>query len=263
MNWGQFDPEGSLRQRYNATDYLTEDCREEIRRSGCSWREFEVMYDITWLYHENGLEGVVLTYPEIRSAVDNKIVSDVSLMPTYRDVKAQKKCIDTMREKATNKRSTVTLELLKDMHTWLINKPELAGVYRKDIPIHRTYFHEICHPGNIDERLKDWLVDLNAKRDKGSHPIELAGKLHHRFMGAFPFSKYSGFIGRLLLNYTLTREDYMPVVIHATDRQRYYEALRGSEQDFCRFLCEVMTNALENTSKFFQSGQQVAKLRRA
>ena len=263
MDWGQFDPEGLLRQRYNDTDYRTEDCREEIRRSGCTWHEFENMYDITWIYHENGLEGVVLTYPEIRSAVDNKIVSDVSLLPTYRDVKAQKQCIDLIREKALNKRSVITLESLKEMHGLLINKPEMNGVYRKDIPIHRTYFHEIIQPSKIDDSLKEWLVDLRTKREKTVHGIEFAAKLHHRFMAVFPFSKSSGFIGRLLLNYVLIREEYMPVVIHATDRQRYYEALRGTERDFCRFLCEVMENALENTTKFFQSRRQVSKLRRA
>ena len=63
MDWGKFDPEGALRQRYIDIEYGTEDVREEIRRSGCTWNDFESMYDITWLYHENGLEGVVLTYP--------------------------------------------------------------------------------------------------------------------------------------------------------------------------------------------------------
>jgi len=263
MDWGQFDPEGALRQRYIDIAYRTEDAREEIRRSNCTWQTFENMYDITWIYHENGLEGVVLTYPEIRSAVDNKIVSDVSLLPTYREITSQKKCVDLVREKALNKRSVITIDFLKELHGLLINNPEMTGVYRKDIPIHRTYFHEITHPGIIEDKLKEVLTYLKAKREKDVHPIEFAANVHHRFMRCFPFSKFSGMIGRLLLNFVLVREEYIPVVIHATDRQRYYEALRGSEKDFRRFLCEVLENSLDNTIKFFHSQQHVSDLRRA
>jgi len=263
MDWGKFDPEGALRQRYIDIDYGTEDVREEIRRSGCTWNDFESMYDITWLYHENGLEGVVLTYPEIRSAVDNKIVSDVSLLPTYRAIKGQKHCMDEMRSRALNKRALISVDFLKELHGVLVNDPDMTGVYRKDIPIHRTYFHEIAQPNTIDERLKELLVFLKTKREKDVHPIEFAAQLHHRFMAVFPFSKYSGFLGRLLLNFVLIREGHIPVVIHSTDRQRYYEALRGPEKEFRYFVCEVVENSLENTTKFFQSRQQATRVRRA
>ena len=263
MDWGQIDPKGAMRQRFIDIDYRTEDVREEIRRSECSWPVFENMYDITWLYHENGLEGVVLTYPEIRSAVDNKVVSDVSLMSSYRGIKAQKQCVDLVREKARNSRAVITVEFLKELHAMLVTKPEQIGQYRKDIPIHRTYFHEIAEPGVIEAELKEVLSFLKSKRPKDVHPIEFAASVHYRFMRCFPFSKFSGLIGRLLLNFVLMRESFIPVVFHATDRQRYYESLRGSERDFCGFLCEVMENSLDNTIKFFQSQQQVSKLRRA
>ena len=103
MDWGLFDQEGAMRQRFLDIDDRTEDLKEEIERF-IGWNEFQEMCDISWIYHENGLEGVVLTYPEIKSAVDNKIISDVSLLPTYQDIKNQKACIDLIREKTEAKR---------------------------------------------------------------------------------------------------------------------------------------------------------------
>ena len=258
MDWNQFDPEGAIRQRYLDIDELTDEARDKISLIGMSWDDFLGMYDISWIYHENGLEGVVLAYPEIRSAVDNKVVSDVSLLPTYRDVKGQKNCIDLVREKALTKRGTVTIKFLKNLHGILINNPEMTGVYRKDIPIHRTYFHEIAQPTEIEQRLTTVLDYINGKRDRDVHPIEFAANVHHRFMRVFPFSKHSGMIGRLMLNYCLTRSGYIPAVVHATDRQRYYEALRGEERGFREFLCETMENGLENTIRFLRSNEKVA-----
>jgi Fic family protein len=259
MDWGQYDQEGAIRQRYLEIDDRTEDAKECIARGRWTLEEFQEMYDISWIYHENGLEGVVLSYPEIKSAVDNKIISDVSLLPTYRDIKSQKQCIDLMREKAASKRFAVTIPWLKELHGKLVQDPEDAGVYRKDIPIHRTYFHEIAQPAKIEASLGKVLDYLKEKHDNDLHPIELAANVHHRFMRVFPFSLHSGILGRLLLNFVLIRSGSLPVIIHASDRQRYYEALRGTERDFRTFVTEAMENSLENAIRLFSSMERSAR----
>jgi Fic family protein len=256
MDWGLYDRETAMMQRYLEIDERNERLRERIAASSRGMAAFNEVYDISWIYHENGLEGVVLGYAEIRSAVDNKIISDVSLLPTYQDIKSQKACIDNIRDKALNKRFVVTIPYLQELHARLVNDPKEAGVYRKDIPIHRTYFHEIAQPSKIEAGLTQVLNYLKASHGKELHPIELAANVHHRFMHVFPFSDYSGLIGRLLGNFVLIRHGYVPVVIHASDRQRYYEALRGSERDFRNFAAEGMENSLENVLRFFSTPQQ-------
>jgi Fic family protein len=259
MDWGQFDHDGAMRQRYGEIDERCDLTKEVVKKTRLSWAEFQETYDISWIYHENGLEGVVLTYPEIKSAVDNKIISDVSLLPTYQDIKNQKWCIDLIREKAANKRFVVTIPFLKELHGKLVEEPEDVGAWRKDIPIHRTYFHEIAQPAKIQVSLQKVLDYLKARETKDMHPIELAANVHHRFMRVFPFSDHSGFVGRLLCNLVLVREGYLPVIIHASDRQRYYEALRGPERDFRGFLAESMENALDNALRFFSTPERRTK----
>ncbi len=248
-----FDEESMLRQRYADVDEQCQQLYRAVDNSPLTASEFHEMFDISWIFHENGLEGVVLTFPEIKSAVDNKIISDISLMPTYKHIKDQKWCIDEIRERSANKRGVITVNLLKELHGRLIDKEELAGTYRKDIPIHRTYFHEIAQPDTIHNRLEEVMLYLKARPEKDMHPIEFAARVHHRYMRCFPFSKFSGLTGRLLLNFVLQRAGLLPVVIHATDRQRYYEALRNSELGFRKFLLECMENSLENAMRFFQT----------
>jgi Fic family protein len=251
MDLALFDHESAMRQRYLEIDDRSEEAKDIIRRSGRSFGQFQDMYDTSRIFHENGLEGVVLTYPEIKSAIENKIVSDVSLLPTYRDVKNQKACIDLIREKAAQKRFVITITFLKEMHGLLVNDPEVAGTYRRDIPIHRTYFHEIAQPAKIQPLLQKVLDYLKAKPERDLHVIEFAANVHHRFMRVFPFSQHSGTIGRLLANFVLIRAGYLPVIIHATDRQHYYEALRAPEREFRAFMAEAIENSLENAIRFF------------
>jgi Fic family protein len=262
MDWGHYDQEGAIRQRYLEIDDRIEDVKQYIARSRWTFQDFQEMYDISWIYHENGLEGVVLTYPEIKSAVDNKIISDVSLLPTYRDIKSQKSCIDIMRDKAQAKRFHVSIAFLKELHAKLLHQSSDVGVYRKDIPIHRTYFHEIAPPNKIETQLQEVLDYLKDRSEPDLHIIELAANVHHRFMRVFPFAQHSGMMGRLLLNFVLARAQALPVIIHASDRQRYYEALRGSERDFRGFIVEAMENSLENAVRFF-AGQERGAIRGA
>ena len=152
QEWVPCDREGVMRQRLQDVDDRSEDVLDLIEATPNA-AEFQEAYDISWLYHENGLEGVVLTYPEIKSAVDNKIVSDVSLLPTYRHIENQKWCIDQIRDRAKQKRAVISIGFLKEMHGKLVDDEEEAGTYRKDIPIHRTYFHEIAQPTKIHQTL--------------------------------------------------------------------------------------------------------------
>jgi Fic family protein len=251
MDWELYDQEGTMRQRYLAIDERVLDVRDYLEHGKHRVQDFEEMYDISWIYHENGLEGVVLTYPEIKSAIDNKIISDVSLINTYKDLRNQKHCLNKIKEYVAAKKPI----LLADIHEFyrcLSQQPQLTKHYRRDIPIHRTYFHEIVAPQHIEAKLEACLEYLNQEHEAELHPVEFAANVHHRFMSVFPFPQYSGFIGRLLLSYVLLMHGGFLAIIHTSERQRYYETLRNGEVDFRLFLTESLENSLGNTLKFFQ-----------
>jgi len=56
----------------------------------------------------------------------------------------------------------------------------------------------------------------------------------------------------LLMNLILIHEGYPPAIIHATDRQRYYDALKSSPDAVSGIVQEALENAVESTLRYFQ-----------
>jgi Fic family protein len=65
----------------------------------------------------------------------------------------------------------------------------------------------------------------------------------------FPFPTDSGKVARLLMNLMLLRSGYPPAIIHSTERQRYYEALKGSLPVIISMVSESIFNALQSIEK--------------
>ena len=103
--------------------------------------------------------------------------------------------------------------------------------FRKDMPLHRAYFHEIAHPARIPALLAEAArLAATPPTSAPRHPSSSAAKLHHGFMQVYPYTENSGRVARLLANLVLLHAGYrLPCIIHATDRQRYYESLRLPE----------------------------------
>jgi Fic family protein len=68
-------------------------------------------------------------------------------------------------------------------------------------------------------------------------------------------------VGRLLMNWFLFRGDYLPAVIHAVDRQRYYESLRGSNSLALReHLVDALENALESAVLYHRDALKIHEM---
>jgi Fic family protein len=73
--------------------------------------------------------------------------------------------------------------------------------------------------------------------------------VHYDLLRIFPFTNDSGKVARLLLNILLLRADCPPAIIHSAERQRYYEALRGSLTTIVSMVQESIMNALMSIEK--------------
>jgi Fic family protein len=141
----------------------------------------------------------------------------------------------------------VTVELVNNLHV-LLNRglPRKApGALRKDMPLHRTYFHDIFEPQQIEAGLKEVCDSVDHPDFRAQHAINQACLFHHSFMKVFPFSDASGKVGRLIMNYFLMRGGYLPAVIHASDRQSYYEALKAGPEGLRVIIIESMEQAVD------------------
>jgi Fic family protein len=215
-------------------------------------KDYRDRLDVSWIFHDNALEGVVLSYSELKAAIDQRIISDVTLIPMYEEVRNHKAAVDFVREaSAAKKPPTVDLELVRKLYTILTPEEAAKGYpYRKENPLHRLYYHEIAAPEKITYRMRKLGEWMESEEFAELHPITRATRAHFRLLSAYPWTKNSGKVARLLMNFILIRHGYLPAVIHSIERQRYYEVLRFENEGLLNLIVESLENSIETTAKF-------------
>jgi Fic family protein len=215
--------------------------------------------DMGWIAHDSALEGVVYTVSELRAAIGGPEVgatADSSMQPVVEEIRRHREALDFVRELATKRRQPVTIDVIKRIYCVL--HPEEGDVktvkYRRDIPQHRLYFHEYAPPDKIAYKLRqliDWMNDPELRRSRT--PVRLAARAHYDLVRVFPFPTDSGKVARLLMNLLLLRSGYPPAIIHSTERQRYYEALKGSTATMYTIVQDAMENSLASIEKLLDA----------
>ncbi|MBI3185747.1 MAG: Fic family protein [Myxococcales bacterium] len=270
-----------MKERYQDIDEKAQALREYLSRGKERAHDFLARFEMSWIYHDAALEGVVYSSQELAAALKPEVMpAEASLMPILLEIRNHKAVCDYIREEAKvsgRKQAAITLTMIKRMHDLLSgNTPEAQAAraatekrekserelakekeragYRKDMPLHRTYFHDIAQPPKIPALLEK-LVDFTAGAEfREFHPIKQAATVQHQFLQIFPFIEHSGKIARMCSNLILLRHGFLPCVIHSIDRQRYYEALRGTTPNFRLLLMDAIENSLDNGIKFFRDG---------
>jgi len=209
---------------------------------------------MSWVYHDSALEGVVYTFQELKTAIDPNmsVVADSGLQPVCDEIRRHRQAIEYVRELSEKKRVPINVDTIKKIYCIL--HPEEGDVktvkYRKDIPQHRLYFHEYAAPDKIAYKARqviDWLNGPEPKKLKS--PIRIAARVHYDLLRVFPFPQDSGKVSRLLMNVLLMRAGHPPAIIHSTERQRYYEALKGQLPIIVSMVSESIMNALLSIEK--------------
>jgi Fic family protein len=213
--------------------------------------------DLSGIYHDCALEGQVVSPEELTAAFDDTSLKEATSLPVFATLRAHKQAYDTIRELAGRRRLDLSLDLFKQFHAMFASNPEeaKAGRYRKDIPLHRSYFHEINEPQKIGSNMRQLINWVNSPDEaENVHPINWAARFHFQFMRIFPFTETSGKVGRAVMNLILVRQGYLPAVIHATERQRYYEALRQHQQALTDLVVDSELAALDAAVRYLERG---------
>jgi Fic family protein len=234
----------TLQQRAKRIDQrLTKQSEDFLRR-------YQENFDMSWIYHDAALEGVVYTYAELTAALQGgepNAAVDSSVAPIFDAIQRQKAAIDYVRNVAARKRTPINVEMVKQLYTIL--HPEEGDTksvkYRRDVPQHRLYFHEYAAPDKVTYRVRqvvDWLNDPETRKKVGT--LRMAAKAHYDLARTYPFPVDSGKVARLFMNVLLMRGGLPPAIIHATERQRYYEALKSASPSV---IVSMLRDSVENS----------------
>ncbi len=226
----------SLRERY----YRALPGKESLIRT---LNEAEIPEHV---YNSNAIENSTLTLEEtekILLQIDlDRFVSERELF----EAKNLARVMDYIDKKA--KEVELSLPLILFLHQTLIAniRNEIAGRFRKEGEWVRVGAHIGADPKDIERLLTDMVATYHA--DASGHVVSRIARLHLVFEGIHPFCDGNGRIGRVLNNFALLREGYVPINIAFVNRARYYDAFKEYEQKgSTKIMEELIGRALTNS----------------
>lgn len=119
---------------------------------------------------------------------------------------------------------------LKDLHQILCDgEAEVGGLYRRVNISVKGSNHTPCSYEKVYDRMAKYFVFMQ-EGPKGDL-WEYISYLHLQLAKIHPFLDGNGRLARLVLNYELMKNGFMPVIITSDERDRYFSALESFKVD--------------------------------
>ena len=190
---------------------------------------YEQAFEIEYTHHSTAIEGNTLTLMETKLVLEDKIsVGGKNLREIYEQVNHQqafryvKDCIA--------KQLPLEEAIVKEIHAILMNNIFVGGIYRNvDVYISGAQ-HTPPSPTEMYRQIQEFYADLTWK-ERQLNPIELAAWTHAEFVRIHLFPDGNGRTSRLLMNYQLLANNFVPISIAKENRLEYFNALEAYAVD--------------------------------
>ena len=170
------------------------------------------------VYNSNAIENSTLTLEETEKIL---LQIDLDRYITEREIFEAKNLarIVSYTDKKAKERE-LDLDMILFLHKILISniRDDVAGRLRKDNEHVRVGNHIAPNPKEVLDRLLKMLSEYNAASHQNI--IKRIAKLHLNFEYIHPFVDGNGRIGRVINNYLLIREGFVPINIKFIDRKK-------------------------------------------
>lgn len=218
---------------------------------------------LEWTYHSNAIEGNTLTLKETKVVLEGITIGGKSLREHF-EVINHKEAIDYV-EAIVQKQVILDEWQIKSIHQLVLKNIDdgHAGQYRNENVVIAGAEHIPPDFIKVPEAMAGLMtgyreaVGMDAALPQSSrtgqaalmHPVECAARLHVDFVGIHPFVDGNGRISRLLMNFELMRQGFLPVIIPVEQRLAYYDALdtahtRGDYSLFIELVASLEQAAL-------------------
>lgn len=198
------------------------------------------------VYNSNAIENSTLTLDETEKLLLqielDRFISEREIF----EAKNLARVVSWIDRKA--REQELTLEVMRTLHKMLIAniRDDIAGRFRASGEYVRVGSHIAPAPEGIVDRLEQMLVAYHASQHE--HIIKRVARMHLAFEHTHPFVDGNGRIGRVLNNYVLIREGFVPINIKFIDRNRYYDALAEFDRSGRTAIMEdIVGKALTNS----------------
>lgn len=198
------------------------------------------------VYNSNAIENSTLTLEEtekILLQIDlDRYIGERELF----EAKNLARVVEYIGQKSTSQE--LDLDMILFLHKILLSniRDEIAGRFRKDNEFVKVGNHIAPSPKEVIRLLEEML--RNYKLSDGEGIIKRIAKIHLIFENIHPFVDGNGRIGRVVNNYLLIREGYVPINIKFIDRAEYYDAFKEFDRDKgTKKMEEIVARAIANS----------------
>jgi len=176
------------------------------------------------VYNSNAIESSTLTLEETEKIL---LQIDLDRYITEREIFETKnlaRVVSYIEKRA--KEQELNLDIILTLHKMLVSniRDEIAGRFREKNEYVRVGNHIAPGPEEVVGLLIKMLVEYLASSHENI--IRRLAKMHLTFEHIHPFVDGNGRIGRVINNYLLIREGFVPINIKFIDRKKYYEAFK-------------------------------------
>jgi Fic family protein len=225
------------------------------------WRKLR----LEWNYHSNHIEGNTLTYGETELLLLHDRTTGNHTHREYLEMKAHDVGIEHVRVLAADTTRLLTESDVRDLNRIILKesfwkpaetadgqptrKEIIPGQYKTSPNNVRTATGEIFFFASVEDTapkmqaLMQWM--FQELTIPVLHPVAFAAKLHHDFVLIHPFDDGNGRVARLLVNYVLLRNGYLPIIVRTEDKVNYLTALQLADAGDLIPLTEYLLNLAE------------------
>lgn len=225
-------------------------------------------FRVSMTYNSNAIEGNSLSLSETKLVLEEGITIGGKSLKEHLEVTNHSKAIDFV-EALVSKPKIEGIDVL-NLHAIILDRidPYNAGFYRKSAVRISGTDYTPPNAAKVPRLMEEVYSLLNAKGES----IEIAAKIHQKFVAIHPFIDGNGRTARLLMNLYLMRHGYPPVIILRAERKKYIrsimeEQLTGNEKQFIGFVAkaversmDIYLDSLGTEAKEYLSLSEAAKL---
>lgn len=173
-------------------------------------QNYEQAFEVEYTHNSTAIEGNTLSLIETKVLLEDKISIGGKRLREIYEVINHNKAYQYVKE-CIAKEEPLNEKLVKDIHSILMENIMIGGIYR-----------------NVDV-YKNFYADLPYKL--AMNPLELAAWTHAEFVKIHPFVDGNGRTSRLIMNYQLLLNGFLPISIAKESRLEYFNALESYAVD--------------------------------
>ncbi len=212
---------------FNEIENIKINFSKEHKKMSVSALEKEIEnFMIKFTYDTNRIEGSTLTLRETSQLLEKGITPNEKSIRDVKEAESHKKVFFEM----LNHKKKLNLQTVLFWHQILLKetKLDISGKIRN---------HQVAISGSkfvppLDVELNVLLREFFKWYDKNKnnlYPVELAARVHLKFVTIHPFTDGNGRISRIMMNFVLNKYGYPMMNIHYNGRNSYYNALERSQ----------------------------------